>query len=180
SHGSDLTVQIDYANLGSSSIGLGRFAEAREFLLRSIDISTRANPRSFWIGWALMYESLAETALGHPDAGAEAARRGLALASDPKTSSPRLLVPLLVDLGNALLATGQPAEALAQCQRAAELLDPRLVAPDRLYEWDPLTCTGRALIDLNRAGEAVAPLERSATLERRVRAGDLAIARFTL
>jgi hypothetical protein len=54
------------------------------------------------------------------------------------------------------------------------------LSPKRVYEWDALRCIGEAKLTLGHAAEAVGPLERSVTLERRVYAGDLARSKFAL
>jgi eukaryotic-like serine/threonine-protein kinase len=170
-----------YANVGSSLVGLGRYKEAEDALLRAIAVASNADPASFWVGWALQYHGLAALRAGDPIRALADVESGLEIAEKRGAPAAKLLPGLLTVQGLALTATGSAERSEAVCKRALAASEARApLAPDRVYEWDALTCYGEALLARGRADDAVTPLERSVALTRRVRPGELAHAEESL
>ena len=176
----DPGLAIDYSNLGSSHLGLGKLPEAIDYLKKAVDLAESGNPNSFWAAWALQYLSVAETRAGDPSEGRAAAQRGLAILDRLSGESRRLRPPLLVGLGEALLAKGDAQGALEACSKARALQDESTLKPEKVYEWDALACVGDAELARGHAREAIAPLSLSATLTTRVVKGTLARAKLLL
>jgi tetratricopeptide (TPR) repeat protein len=171
---------IPICNLGAAHLGVGDVAGSERLLHRSLEIFDREAPEGFWAAWVLQYLVLASNLDGDPSAALGYGRRALAIAQ--KLESAQRLVPgNNVATAEALLALGKPEEALLLCDRALEVQEKvGLIAPDKVYDWDALRCRGEALLGSKKAAEALAPLERSLTLPRRVFAWDLARAKFAL
>jgi hypothetical protein len=117
---------------------------------------------------------------GEPDRARETAERGLALLDDAKDDASPWLRWLLVQRGRAYVKEGEAELAKADCARALALQEKGGIGPDRVYAPDALTCLGEAQRALEERAAAIAVLERSVLLERRIDRGDLALARFAL
>jgi serine/threonine protein kinase/tetratricopeptide (TPR) repeat protein len=171
---------IPLCNLGAASLGLGSLAEAERYLRQSLAIWDRESPDGYWAAWTLQYLASTSNLQADPASAIAYGRRGLAIA-DKFASSQRLVPGLAVGLADARLAQGDAAEALVLCERAIEVQERvGLIDASKIYDWDALRCRGEALLALGRAPEAVAPLERSVALPRRVFPWDMARAEFAL
>jgi tetratricopeptide (TPR) repeat protein len=173
---------IDYSNIGSSLIGLARYAEAQVALEHAAKLAAGADPDSFWIGWALQYDGLALVEMGDPTLALSRVQRGLEIAGKRGAPGKKLLPGLLTVEGRALLgAKAAAAAAEAACKQAADIQEKRgALAPDRVYDWDALECLGEALLARGRTDEALAALRQSVSLTRRVYPNDLARAQTAL
>jgi tetratricopeptide (TPR) repeat protein len=166
--------------LGQTLLWVGDFAQAEAHLRRAIEIF-EPNGMDYWL--ALAYETLTSLELVRADAAAALANGRKAAVYLAKAGSPIELVPYVhVTLGDALLRSGSPGEALGLCdaaraeqEKAAGGLDAK-----KVYAWDALRCEGMALTALGRSAEAVPYLERSLTLTRRMFPGDIARAELAL
>ncbi len=75
----------------------------------------------------------------------------------------------------------RPKDALPLCEQARlEQERVKAIDPDKVYGWDALRCEGEAFIALGRSSEALAPLERSLGVKRRMFRGDYARTQFAL
>jgi tetratricopeptide (TPR) repeat protein/predicted Ser/Thr protein kinase len=182
--GPDLPMMsIYYNNLGSALTEGGRYAEARSALERALALVAplgATNPHN-----VLPLVSLAqlENSMGDRDAALEAAERGVAIVDASGDSEVRFLPSLLVQQGEARLAKGDAAVALASCVRALALEEKQeVLGPDKIQpeSEDALTCIGESDMALGRAEDALAPLERSVSLTKREMATELALAQFAL
>jgi tetratricopeptide (TPR) repeat protein/predicted Ser/Thr protein kinase len=174
------SLAIFSSNVGASLIGLGRFDEARTTLEHAFAIATHADPYSFWAGWVSQYQALIALRTGDSARAITLAKRGIDIAEHRGAPAARLLPSLLSIQGRALTKS-DPAAAEAGCRRALAVQEKSgAPTPDRVYEWDVLTCLGEALLARGRVEDALPFLEKSAALPRRVYAGDLAMARFAL
>jgi tetratricopeptide (TPR) repeat protein len=172
---------VAYANIGSSLIGLGRYEEAEDALERGAALAGNADPASFWVGWAMQYHALAALRAGDAARALADVGRGLAIAERRGAPGAKLLPGLLTVRGLALTATGDPTGGQASCDKAVALIEAHgPLTADRVYEWDALTCSAEALLARGRASDAVALLERSVALTRRVRPAELARAEGAL
>ncbi len=171
---------IPICDLVAARLSLVELTEAKGLLTRALDVFDRESPAGYHAAWTLQYLSLAAALDGDPDAALAYGRRSVAIAG--KLPSLQRLVPgSSVALADALLASSAPTEALSLCDRALEVQEKvGVIAPDRVYDWDALRCRGEALLAQHRSRDAVAPLERSVTLPRRVFPWDLARARLSL
>jgi tetratricopeptide (TPR) repeat protein len=171
---------VPLSNIGASELGLGRFSEADAALAQGRAVFERENPEGFWSAWVLQYVVLSAFLQGDLPRALATGRRSLDLA-EKLSASLRLVPGTSVATADVLLAMGDAAGALPLCDRAIEVQERvGLIGADRVYEWDALRCRGEALTALGRADEAVAPLERSLSLERRVFAWDLPRTKFAL
>jgi tetratricopeptide (TPR) repeat protein len=176
-------MSIYYNNLGSALTEGGRYAEARSALERALALVAplgATNPHN-----VLPLVSLAqlENSMGDRDAALEAAERGVAIVDASGDSEVRFLPSLLVQQGEARLAKGDAAVALASCVRALALEEKQeVLGPDKIQpeSEDALTCIGESDMALGRAEDALAPLERSVSLTKREMATELALAQFAL
>jgi tetratricopeptide (TPR) repeat protein len=164
---------IPLCNLGAASMALGRFADARGFLSRSLEVFDTEAPDGFWSGWVLQYMTALTLLEGDATKAASLGERGLRVA-DRLPSALRLVPGVAVTMADALIATGRADRALPLCARALEVQErARLLAPDKVLDWDGLRCRGEALLALGRAAEAIEPLERSAAQPIRAMPWDL-------
>ena len=173
---------IATCNLGAAHLALGD-GEGRALLAHALEIFDRESLDGYWSAWTLQYLVLAASIDGDTPSALAFGRRGIAIA-DKLQSAERLVPGTHVATADALLVGGAPddaSEALALCDRALEVQDKvELIAPDKVYDWDALRCRGEALLAQHRPREALAPLERSVTLPRRVMPWDLARAKLAL
>jgi tetratricopeptide (TPR) repeat protein len=171
---------IPYCNMGAASLALGRRSDADGYLHHALDLFDRENRGGFWSAWTLQYLAHAAMLDGDVPAALALGRRGLAIA-DRLPSALRLVPGVAVNTADALLASREPAEALALCERAVAVQERAgLLAPDKVLDWDGLRCQGEALLALGRAADAVAPLEKSAAIPRRAMPWDLPRAKLAL
>ena len=166
--------------LGQTLVWIGELDRADAHLHRAVAIF-EPNGMDYWL--ALTYQTRTSLELVRGDARAAVSYGRQAASYLAKIGSPSDLVPYVnVCLGNALVRSGSPAEALALCERALSEQEKSAggLSPDKVYAWDALRCEGEALTALGRSDEAVAPLERSLTLRRRMFPGDYARAELAL
>jgi tetratricopeptide (TPR) repeat protein/tRNA A-37 threonylcarbamoyl transferase component Bud32 len=167
--------------VGASLIGLGRYEEAEEALERAAALAGNADPASIWVGWALERHGLAALRTGDTARALADVKRGLEIAEKRGAPGTKLVPGLLTVQGLALTAGGDATRGQASCERALALSEAREpLLPERVYEWDALTCVGEALLARGRADEAIPFLERSVLLTRRVHAADFARAQAAL
>jgi tetratricopeptide (TPR) repeat protein/predicted Ser/Thr protein kinase len=166
--------------LGQTLVWVGEPDQAGAHLRRAIEIF-EPNGMDYWL--ALTYQTLTSLELVRGDARAALAYGRQAATYLAKIGSPSDLVPYVdVPLGDALVRSGSPGEALALCERARteEEKSAGGLDPKKVYAWDALRCEGAALTALGRSEEAMPYLERSLTLQRRMFPGDYARAEFAL
>lgn len=164
---------IALAAVGDAQLKTGDLTAGTEALERGLVIAEHKR-NTFWIVAILQELTRAATRAGDAKRALTLGERAVALSHSP------VLAPAsYVTTAEALLTLGRPVEAIDLCQRALDM-QTSSIAPERVYEWDALRCVGEALLATGRARDALAPLERSASLDRREWPGDLALARFAL
>jgi tetratricopeptide (TPR) repeat protein len=166
--------------LGQTLVWVGDFVQAEAHLRRAIEIFG-PNGMDYWL--ALAFQTLTSLELVRGDAPAALAYGRQAATYLSKVGSPSDLVPYVdVCLGDALIRSGSPSEALALCERARSEQEKAAGGLDakKVYAWDALRCEGAALTALGRSEEALPYLERSLTLKRRMFPADYARAELAL
>jgi tetratricopeptide (TPR) repeat protein/predicted Ser/Thr protein kinase len=172
---------VDYVNLGSDTLTLGRYDEARQALEHAFSVlkplgEMNANAIHVWAAMAVL-----DNRTGHPDSALTDVERAMAIIDATGDSGAMDLPSLLVERGMALLAKGQAAGARDACTRSLKLQEAQgLVDPDKLYAADALTCLGEAYLALGKIDDALARLERGATLKKRDFAAEFPLAEFAL
>jgi len=168
----------DYANLGASLTTLRRFAEAKAAYEHAFTLQTeKPSQRLFDI-----YEGLAEVdvELGEPDVALAVIEKGLGVAQALELDGTREW-PLRAIRAAALARKGDINGKAAECSRI--LADQELrgkVTSTETYYPDALTCLGEAELALHQTKSAIAHLERSVSLTKRLLAYELPKARFAL
>lgn len=106
-----------YVGIGNNEIFLGRYAEAREAFDQLMDIARNDRERRealFWIAASFLYE-------GRPEQAIKILHKRLDIATAAGDQS--AAASDLNFIGNVLLETGAPAEALQQFRRAIERIE---------------------------------------------------------
>jgi tetratricopeptide (TPR) repeat protein len=166
-------------SLGQCLVATGEVPRGEAMLEEALEVFDRGQV-AYW--GAMTLQALTRTALieGDTEKALLRARRALELM-DRQANVPVLVPFVAVSAGEALVAGGKPDEALKLCDRALAIQEESgQMGPDKAYGWDALRCRAEALLATGDAADAVAPLERSLTLEKRVYPGDLARTRFAL
>ena len=165
--------------VGQMKVELGDTQAGDDLLRRSIETSER-NGADYWA--ALASQALTWSALAQGDAPAALKEGERARALLDKAARPSVLVPIVnVPAATALTRAGRGAEALVLCEQALKEQEAaKSIDAEKAYGWDALRCKGEALLSLGRSKEAVAVLERSLTLHKRMLPGDYARAEFAL
>jgi len=164
--------------LGQVLVDEGEMERGEASLARALALFEQ-NGMDYWS--ALVVERLAASALarGQPELAAQRGERALELLSAAR--KPSQLVPIVSVTAALARMRTRPKDALPLCDEArVEQEKVKAIDPDKTYGWDALRCEGEALIALGRSSEAVAPLERSLGVKRRMFRGDYARAQFAL
>jgi eukaryotic-like serine/threonine-protein kinase len=175
------TLASDWNNLGASLTLLGRYVEARAALERSRKLVEPIDVHDANAVVTLATIAVLDNRVGRADDALAETAQGLAIVEATGENGVRFVPSLLVERGRAFLAKGDAASARAACGRALEVEEKQeLVAPEKVYADDALTCLGEAETSLGRIDEALAHLERGLTLTKRDTPTDLALTRFAM
>jgi tetratricopeptide (TPR) repeat protein/predicted Ser/Thr protein kinase len=172
---------VDYTNLASDLVTLGRYDEARQAFEHAFSLLKplgEMNANAIPV-WAMMAQL--DNRTGHPDSALTDVERAMAIIDATGGGGALDLPGLLVQRGTALLAKGQAAGARDACAQSLKLQEAQnLIAPDKMYTDDALTCLGEADLAVGKIDDALAQLERGATLKKRDFAADFPLAEFAL
>jgi tetratricopeptide (TPR) repeat protein len=168
-------------NIGSVMTEVGRYGEAKQALERALSLVAPLGADNPHNVLPLVTLAQLDGRIGDHEGELAAADRGIAIVAATGESEIRFLPALLLTRGNALLAKGDAAGAREACGKALRMQEElQIVAPDKEYDSDTLTCMGDAEVALGQLDDAIASLERSVSIVRRFPATDLALARFAL
>jgi tetratricopeptide (TPR) repeat protein len=176
-------LSIYYNNFGSTLTDAGRYDEAKPAIEHALALVAPLGPTNPHNVLPLVSLAQLDRRTRDYDATLSAADRGIAIVDGGGDAEVRFLPALLVVRGTALLAKGDAAAAEASCARALALQEKQdVLGPDRiqLEAEDALTCIGEARMAEGHPADALAPLERSVSLTRRMDPGELALAKLAL
>lgn len=176
----DPDLALDHQNLGVVLLPLRRYEESKIAFERSYALREKVAPNGVRLAWPLSGLANVALRLDDPARALELAQRGLALA-EPHAADAAWILPMLhMHAGNALNALGRPAEAAIACGHSLALAEAQEPFTPSAPAEEPLTCLGEAALALGRVPEAIAYLERAATLQLREEPITLAFSRFAL
>jgi len=172
---------VAYNNLGFGEMILGRYDEARQALEHAFALLApvgQANGNAIVV-WATMAQL--DNRVGRRDAALVDVERAMAIVDATGDDEERYSPCLFVERGKALLAKGNAAGARDACAQSLKLEEAQgLIDPDKMYYDDALTCLGESELALGKVNDALAHLERGATLKKRDSAAELPLAEFAL
>ena len=156
-----------YNLLGNIYTALNRGQDAISAFERAIEIDrTNLGPKNWVVAGGLLGLATAHQYQGHLDVALRLDREALAIFEENFGSASPYHGMTLFNMGEVLMAQSKPAEALASYQRAVAI-QTKLLGPDHPALAYGLTGTSRALVELGRAREAIAPAELALALFER-------------
>ncbi|HEY2511561.1 MAG TPA: tetratricopeptide repeat protein, partial [Polyangiaceae bacterium] len=157
----------------------GKYAEGDEALARALRVF-EANGDDYTQGEVLEVVIRSALAQGDIERAVKTARRTMGLLKAQEDAA-SLLAIADVPVAEALMHVPPAPEAEALCGEALREQEKLgQIDPSKTLRADALRCLGEARLLAGHPREALTPLERSVTLERRTYPGDLARARFAL
>ncbi|MCA9710499.1 MAG: tetratricopeptide repeat protein, partial [Myxococcales bacterium] len=156
------------SHLGSLHAQRGQHPQALATYEEALTVAeAEFGPEHPMVGNVVMNMAGERMGLGQPAQAQQTYERALGIlerALGPQHDDVALARSNLADL---LVTRGQPAEALEQARQAIAIYEALGLGSDRSSLVLPLTVTGAALVALERAPEALAPLERAVRIAAR-------------
>jgi tetratricopeptide (TPR) repeat protein len=177
----DPMLHYDYNNIGVGYTLLGHYDDARVAIERSLALVASLGPMNAnaVVPWASL--AVLDNRDGRPDAALGDVDHAMQIVKATGDNGARFLPCLYEERGTALLVKGDAAGAIDACSRALKLQEEQgVIAADKLYTDDALTCLGQAELAAGRVHDAVGHLERGATLKKRDWKAALPIAEIAL